>query len=72
MPALSIRQESGARGESRVSRIRVIPPYREEIIATRATNEILLHLIKLVLSTLFGLLTYQAMSVGAVCRALRG
>ena len=39
---------------------------KEEIIATRATNEILLHLIKLVLYTLFGLMTYKAMSVGAV------
>jgi len=39
---------------------------KEEIIATRATNEILLHLIKLVLYTLFGLMTYEAISVGAV------
>ena len=39
---------------------------KEEIIATRATNEILLHLIKLVLYTLFGLMTYRAVSVGAV------
>ena len=39
---------------------------KEEIIATRATNEILLHLIKLVLYTLFGLMTYEAMSAGAV------
>ena len=39
---------------------------KEEIIATRATNEILLHLIKLVLYTLFGLMTSEAMAVGAV------
>ena len=39
---------------------------KEEIVATRATNEILLHLIKLVLYTLFGLMTYKAVSVGIV------
>lgn len=42
---------------------------KEEIIATRATNEILLHLIKLVLYTLFGLMTYKAISMGAVVAA---
>ena len=39
---------------------------KEEIVATRATNELLLHVIKLVLYSLFGLMTYQAVSVGAV------
>jgi len=39
---------------------------KEEIIATRATNEILLHLVKLILYTVLGLMTYKAISVGAV------
>jgi len=37
---------------------------KEEIIATRACNEILLHLIKLVLYTAFGLMTFNAISYG--------
>lgn len=39
---------------------------KEEIVATRATNEILLHFIKLILYTLFGLMTYKAVSIGVV------
>jgi len=42
---------------------------KEEIVATRATNELLLHVIKLVLYSLFGLMTYRAVSVGVVVAA---
>lgn len=38
---------------------------KEEIIATRAANELLLHLIKIILYSLFGLLSAQALGVGA-------
>jgi len=37
---------------------------KEEIIATRAANEILLHLIKIVLYTLFGLVNLKAVGLG--------
>jgi uncharacterized protein len=37
---------------------------KEEIIATRAANELLLHLIKIVLYGMFGLLTAQALGAG--------
>lgn len=39
---------------------------KEEIIATRAANEIILHLIKIVLYTLFGLISIKVVSIGAV------
>lgn len=39
---------------------------KEEIVATRAANEILLHLIKIVLYTLFGLISTKVFAVGAV------
>jgi uncharacterized membrane protein YfcA len=39
---------------------------KEEIVATRAANEIILHLVKIVLYTLFGLITYEVISVGIV------
>ena len=39
---------------------------KEEIVATRAANEIVLHLIRLVLYGLFGLLTVQVLQIGAV------
>lgn len=39
---------------------------KEEIVATRAANEIILHLIKIVLYTLFGLLTVKVISIGIV------
>jgi len=42
---------------------------KEEIIATRATNEILLHIIKLILYSLFGLMTSQVFFIGAVIAA---
>jgi uncharacterized protein len=42
---------------------------KEEIIATRATNELLLHVIKLVIYSLYGLMTYRAVSVGSVVAA---
>ena len=37
---------------------------KEEIIATRAANEIILHLIKIILYVFFGLLSIKAMQVG--------
>ncbi|WP_244241860.1 sulfite exporter TauE/SafE family protein [Leptospira kanakyensis] len=37
---------------------------KEEIIATRAANEVILHLIKIVLYTLFGLISMKVISVG--------
>ncbi len=39
---------------------------KEEIVATRAANEIILHLIKLVLYASFGLLTQKAVVVGGI------
>jgi hypothetical protein len=39
---------------------------KEEIVATRAANEVILHLIKIVLYILFGLLTYRVMTIGIV------
>lgn len=39
---------------------------KEQIIATRAANEVLLHLVKLVLYTLFGLLTGRALGFGLI------
>ncbi len=39
---------------------------KEEIIATRAANEIILHLVKLVLYTLFGLVSMHVVSIGIV------
>ncbi|MBW1654545.1 sulfite exporter TauE/SafE family protein [Flavobacterium quisquiliarum] len=39
---------------------------KEEIIATRAANEIILHLIKIVLYTLFGLISIKVVSIGVV------
>ena len=42
---------------------------KEEIVATRATNELLLHVIKLALYSVYGLMTYQAISIGAVVAA---
>lgn len=39
---------------------------KEQIVATRAANEILLHIIKLALYASFGLLTMNAMSFGAL------
>jgi uncharacterized protein len=39
---------------------------KEEIVATRAANEIILHLVKLVLYFLFGLLTIKVVSIGLV------
>lgn len=39
---------------------------KEQIIATRAANEILLHLLKLILYGLFGLLTVQAIGIGLI------
>jgi uncharacterized protein len=38
----------------------------EEIVATRAANEIILHLIKIILYTLFGLISVKVISVGIV------
>ncbi|MBC7389321.1 MAG: sulfite exporter TauE/SafE family protein [Opitutaceae bacterium] len=37
---------------------------KEEIVATRAANEVLMHLLKIVLYTLFGLISYKVLSVG--------
>ncbi|TCV92853.1 hypothetical protein EC912_106192 [Luteibacter rhizovicinus] len=42
---------------------------KDEIVATRAANEIILHLIKLVLYGLFGLLTGDVLTVGAIVGA---
>ncbi len=39
---------------------------KEEIIATRAANEIILHLVKIVLYTLFGLISLKVISIGVV------
>lgn len=39
---------------------------KEEIVATRAANEIILHLVKIVLYTLFGLITLKVIYVGIV------
>jgi len=39
---------------------------KEEIVATRAANEIMLHAIKLLLYASFGLLTHQALMVGGL------
>lgn len=39
---------------------------KEEIVATRAANEVLLHLVKLILYASFGLLTGKALAFGAV------
>ncbi|UHG94753.1 sulfite exporter TauE/SafE family protein [Spirosoma oryzicola] len=39
---------------------------KEEIVATRAANEVMLHLVKLILYASFGLLTGQALTLGAV------
>jgi uncharacterized membrane protein YfcA len=39
---------------------------KEEIVATRAANEIILHLIKLGLYASFGLLTYKVIAIGIV------
>ena len=39
---------------------------KEEIVATRAANEIILHLIKLVLYASFGLLTQKAVTIGGI------
>jgi hypothetical protein len=39
---------------------------KEEIVATRAANEIILHLVKIVLYFLFGLITMKAVSIGIV------
>lgn len=39
---------------------------KEEIVATRAANEIILHLLKIVLYTLFGLITIKVVSIGIV------
>lgn len=39
---------------------------KEEIVATRAANEVMLHLVKLVLYVSFGLLTGKALTLGAV------
>ena len=39
---------------------------KEEIIATRAANEIILHLTKIVLYTLFGLISFNVISIGIV------
>lgn len=39
---------------------------KEEIVATRAANEILLHLIKIILYTLFGLITSKVILIGAI------
>ena len=42
---------------------------KEEIVATRAANEIILHLIKIVLYSLFGLISTKVISVGVVVAA---
>jgi hypothetical protein len=42
---------------------------KDEIVATRAANEIILHLIKIILYILFGLLTLQVMTIGLVVAA---
>lgn len=42
---------------------------KDQIVATRAANEIILHLIKLVLYGLFGLLTSEVIAAGAVIGA---
>ncbi|MFZ4543899.1 MAG: sulfite exporter TauE/SafE family protein [Saprospiraceae bacterium] len=39
---------------------------KEEIVATRAANEIILHLVKIVLYSLFGLITMKAVSIGII------
>lgn len=39
---------------------------KEEIIATRAANEIILHLVKIILYFLFGLITMKVVSIGIV------
>lgn len=39
---------------------------KEEILATRAANEIILHLVKIVLYFLFGLITLKVVSIGIV------
>lgn len=39
---------------------------KEEIVATRAANEIILHLVKIVLYFLFGLITMKVVSIGIV------
>jgi uncharacterized protein len=38
----------------------------EEILATRAANEIILHLVKIILYSLFGLISIDALSIGIV------
>ena len=43
---------------------------KKEIIATRATNQPLLHIIKLVLYSLFGLMTYQTRKPPPIRRGL--
>ncbi|MCA4895707.1 MAG: sulfite exporter TauE/SafE family protein [Cytophagales bacterium] len=42
---------------------------KDQIIATRAANEIILHLIKIVLYILFGLITTKVMTIGLVVAA---
>jgi uncharacterized membrane protein YfcA len=42
---------------------------KEEIIATRAANEIILHLVKIVLYFLFGLITMKVVSIGIAVSA---
>jgi len=42
---------------------------KEEIIATRAANEIILHLVKIILYFLFGLITIKVVSIGIVVSA---
>jgi uncharacterized membrane protein YfcA len=39
---------------------------KEQIVATRAANELILHLIKIVLYTMFGLISFKVISVGLV------
>lgn len=42
---------------------------KEEIVATRAANEVVLHVIKLILYTLFGLLSARVIEIGLVVAA---
>lgn len=42
---------------------------KDQIIATRAANEIILHLIKIILYILFGLITIQVITIGLVVAA---
>jgi uncharacterized membrane protein YfcA len=42
---------------------------RDEIIATRAANEIIMHLVKIILYFLFGLITMKVISIGVVVSA---